>query len=174
MPLLAAVFPIYNSVRVTVREAISDYGLGGNAKPKKDSVNQKSVLIPRPIRISLRNTFRRKARLSITLFTLVLGGAVFIAVYNLWASFDKVMEDIQGYFLADINISFDHGYRFDKVANIAEGIPGVERAEGWLEYPGTLKMGDEEAGTQILFVAPPSTSDLIDPIITVRSLARNW
>jgi putative ABC transport system permease protein len=166
VPLLAAVFPIYNSVRVTVREAISDYGLGGNAKPKQDSVNQKSVLIPRPIRISLRNTFRRKTRLSITLFTLVLGGAVFIAVYNLWASFDKVMEDIQGYFLADINISFDHGYRFDKVANIAEGIPGVERAEGWLEYPGTLNMGDDEAGTQILFVAPPSTSDLIEPIIT--------
>ena len=76
------------------------------------------------------------------------------------------MEDIQGYFLADINISFDHGYRFDKVANIAESIPGVESAEGWLEYPGTLKMGDDEAGTQILFVAPPSTSTLIDPIIT--------
>ena len=166
VPLLAAVFPIYNSVRVTVREAISDYGLGGNATPKNDSVSAKSVLIPRPIRISLRNTFRRKTRLGITLFTLVLGGAVFIAVYNLWASFDKVMEDIQGYFLADINVTFDRGYRFDKVANIAESIPGVESVEGWLEYPGTLKMGDAEAGTQILFVAPPSTSTLIDPIIT--------
>ncbi len=166
VPLLAAVFPVYNSVRVTVREAVSDYGLGGNAAPKNDSVNQKSVLIPRPIRISLRNTFRRKTRLGITLFTLVLGGAVFIAVYNLWASFDQAMEDIQGYFLADINIAFDRGYRFDKVANIAESIPGVESAEGWLEYPGTLKMGDAEAGTQILFVAPPSTSTLIDPIIT--------
>ena len=44
--------------------------------------------------------------LALTLFTLVLGGAIFIGVYNLWASFDKVIEDIQGYFLADINISF--------------------------------------------------------------------
>lgn len=166
VPLLAAILPIYNSVRVTVREAISDYGLGGNARPKADSVNQKSVLIPRPIRISIRNTFRRKARLGITLFTLVLAGAVFIAVYNLWASFDKVMQDIQGYFLADINIAFDRGYRFDKVASITENIPGVEGAEGWLEYPGTLKMGDDESGTQILFVAPPSTSTLISPIIS--------
>jgi len=166
VPLLAAVLPIYNSVRVTVREALSDYGLGGNAKPRKDSVHQNSTLIPRPIQISLRNTFRRKIRLGITLFTLVLAGAVFIAVYNLWSSFDKVMVDIQGYFLADINISFDRGYRFDKVAGIAEGVPDVESVEGWLEYPGTLKMGDKEAGTQILFVAPPSTSTLIDPIIT--------
>ena len=166
VPLLAAFFPIYNSVRVTVREAVSDYGLGGNVRPKNDIVNQRSVLIPRPIRISLRNTFRRKTRLGITLFTLVLGGAVFIAVYNLWASFDQVMKDIQGYFLADVNVAFDHGYRYDKVANIAESVPGVKSAEGWLEYPGTLKMGDEETGTQIMFVAPPSTSTLIDPIIT--------
>jgi putative ABC transport system permease protein len=166
VPLVAAILPIYNSVRITVREALSDYGLGGNAKPKIDTVHEKSVLIPRPIRISIRNTFRRKARLAITLFTLVLAGAVFIAVYNLWASFDKVMEDIQGYFLADINISFDRGYRFDKVAGIAKTVPGVESVEGWLEYPGTLKMGEDETGTQILFVAPPSTSTLIDPIIT--------
>lgn len=166
VPLLAAIFPVYNSVRVTVREAISDYGLGSRAKPRKDSVSRNSVLVPRPIRISIRNTFRRKVRLGITLFTLVLGGAVFIAVYNLWASFGQVMEDIQGYFLADINIAFDHGYRFDKVANIANSIPGVASSEGWLEYPGTLKMGNDEAGTQILFVAPPSTSTLIDPIIT--------
>lgn len=166
VPVLAAVLPIYNSVRITVREALSDYGLGGNAKAKEEKVNQNSVLIPRPIRISIRNTFRRKTRLGLTLFTLVLGGAVFIAVYNLWASFDKVITDIQGYFLADINISFDKGYRYDKVANIAMSIPGVEGAEGWLEWTGTLEMNEDEAGTQILFVAPPSTSTLIDPIIT--------
>ena len=166
VPLLAAIFPIYNSVRVTVREALSDYGLGGNAKPKADSVNKNSVLIPRPIRISLRNTFRRKTRLTLTLFTLVLGGAVFIAVYNLWASFDKVIEDIQGYFLADINISFNRSYRFDEVAGIAQSVPGVASVEGWLEYPGTLISDEAEAGTQILFVAPPSDSTLIDPIIS--------
>jgi putative ABC transport system permease protein len=166
VPLLAAVIPIYNSVRVSVREAISDYGIGGNAKVKAASISRASVLIARPIRISLRNAFRRKMRLGLTLFTLVLGGAVFISVYNLWASFDKVIEDIQGYFLADINVSFNHAYRFDKVSEMALSIPGTDKVEGWLEYPATLKMGDDEAGTQILFVAPPSTSTLISPIMT--------
>ncbi len=168
VPLLAAIYPIYNSVRVTVREALSDYGLGGSAKPKAESVSKNATLIARPIRISIRNTFRRKTRLALTLFTLVLGGAVFIGVYNLWESFDQVIEDIQGYFLADINLSFGRGYRFDKVSAMAESVHGVESVEGWLEYPGTLKMSDndDESGTQILFVAPPSSSTLIDPIIT--------
>ena len=38
--------------------------------------------------------------------------------------------------------------------------------EGWSEYPGTLISDKDAAGTQILFVAPPSTSTLIDPVIT--------
>ena len=165
VPLLAALWPIYSSVRMTVREAISDYGIGGGKKAKAASVSRINLLVPRPIRLSLRNAFRRKARLTLTLFTLVLGGAIFIGVYNLWATFDKVINDIQGYFLADINVGFAHGYRLDKVAPIAESIPGVESVEGWLEYPGTYIRNDKDAGTQIMFVAPPSNSTLIKPII---------
>jgi putative ABC transport system permease protein len=119
------------------------------------------------MRLSLRNAFRKKARLLLTLITLVLAGAIFIGVYNLWASFDKTIKDIQGYFLADVNISFGRYFRFDEVAAIAEQVPGVSSVEGWTEYPGTLVSEDkDQAGTQVLFVAPPSTSTLIDPVIT--------
>src|SRR5215211_774923 len=166
IPLLAALWPVYHSVRITVREAISDYGIGGNAQSKDDSVSKRALFIPRPMRLSLRNAFRRKLRLGLTLFSLVLGGAIFIGVYNLWASFDKTIEDIQGYFMADINLSLGRYYRYDEVAPLAESVPGVSSVEGWTEYPGTLISDEESAGTQILFVAPPSTSTLIDPIIT--------
>jgi len=167
VPLLAAMWPMYNSVRMSVRETLSEYGIGKNTKPKKASVGKGALLIPRPMRLSLRNAFRRKLRLSLTLFTLVLAGALFIGVYNLWASFDKVINDIQGYFLADINVNFSRAYRFDKVSEVALNIPGVSNVEGWLEYPGTVIPEDEDAaGRQIVFVAPPSTSILIDPVIT--------
>ncbi len=166
VPLLAALLPIYNSMRVTVREAVSDYGIGSGGKVKQGSVNKGVLFIPRPIRLSLRNAFRKRTRLALTLFTLVLGGAIFIGVYNLWASFDKTMTDIQGYFMADINMSFGRYYRFDEVAPIAQSVPGVSSVEGWTEMPGTLIMDENQPGTQILFVAPPSTSTLIQPIIT--------
>ena len=167
VPLLAAALPIYNSVRVTVREAISDYGIGGNARPKAKSVSKGVLFLTRPMRLSLRNAYRKKTRLALTLITLVLAGAIFIGVYNLWASFDKTIEDIQGYFLADINISFGRYYRFDEVAAIADSVPGVASVEGWTEYTGTLISDKkDEAGTQVVFIAPPSTSTLIDPVIT--------
>ena len=166
VPLLAALWPIYNSVRVTVREAISDYGIGGGPRRKERPVSRAALWISRPLRLSLRNAFRRKLRLSLTLVTLVLAGAIFIGVYNLWESFDKTIQDIQGYFMADVNISFGRYYRFEEVASIAEKVPGVESVEGWTEYTGTLLKDEDTAGTQIMFVAPPSTSTLIDPVIT--------
>jgi putative ABC transport system permease protein len=165
VPLLAAIWPLYNSLHVTVREALSDYGVSSKIRSKEGHVSRAALLLPRPIRLSLRNAFRRRLRLALTLFTLVLAGALFIAVYNLWASFDRTIGEISRYILADINIGFDHSYRLDKVAPLAESIPGVKGAEGWLEYGGTLVVPGEEAGRQILFVAPPSSSTLIDPVI---------
>jgi putative ABC transport system permease protein len=157
---------MYTSVRLTVREALTDYGIGADAKPKATSVSRTNLLIPRPVRLSLRNAFRRKARLALTLITLVLAGAIFISVYNLWASFYKVIDDFQGYYLSDINIGFNRAYRFSKVATIAESVSGVEQVEGWLEFNGTVIRNKEDKGIQVAFVAPPSTSNLIKPIIS--------
>ncbi|NJC97703.1 MAG: FtsX-like permease family protein [Anaerolineae bacterium] len=170
VPLLASLWPVLNSVRITVREAISDYGIGGNISPKVKSVSRAALIIPRPMRLSLRNVFRRKLRLGLTLFTLVLGGAIFIGVYNLRDSFNQAIEDIQGYILADINVSFGRYYRYDEVATLAQAIPGISSVEGWTEVEGTLITEGEDAGTQIMFVAPPSTSTLIDPVI----IAGRW
>ena len=166
IPLLAALWPVYKSVRVTVREAISDYGIGGNARPRNRSVGKSALLIPRPMRLSLRNAFRKRARLLLTLFALVLGGGIFIGVFNLWGTFDKTLVDVQGYFLADINISFGRYYRLDEVAPIAQSIPGVSSVEGWTEMPGTLIQNTKDTGTQVAFMAPPSNSTLIKPVIT--------
>ena len=166
VPFFTALFPIRKSVRTTVREAINDYGLGEEGKIRNKPVNKRFSIIPRPIQLSLRNAVRRKARLFLTLFTLVLAGAIFIGVYNLWESFDQTIEDVQGYILADINISFGRYYRFEEVAELAEAVPGVESVEGWTEYAGTLvSKNEDEAGTQIVFIAPPSTSTMIDPVI---------
>jgi len=165
IPLLAALWPMYNSVRTTVREALTDYGIGRSVQDKKATVSRNSLLIPRPMRLSLRNAFRRKARLSLTLLTLVLGGAVFISVFNLWASFDRMISDLQGYYLADVNVELSRLYRMDQVASLTESVPGVEGVEGWLVYGGTVARKKGEAETVVTFFAPPSTSTLIRPIL---------
>ena len=166
VPLLAAVLPIYGSVRITVREALTSYGIGANVKPRTKNISRAALLIPRPMRLSLRNAFRRKIRLTLTLFSLIIGGSIFIGVSNIQASFNKLLDDLQGYVLADVNIYFDRFYRYDEVSAMVLDHPGVSGAEGWLDYPGSLIANENEKGTDILFIGLPKNSALIDPLIS--------
>ncbi|MCE1255746.1 MAG: ABC transporter permease, partial [Anaerolineae bacterium] len=106
VPTLAALLPVVNGVRLSVREAISNYGNSINfGSDKIDRFLKKVRFLSRPMIISLRNSIRRKGRLGLTLSTLTLGGAIFMAVFNLWSSFGLTIEQIEGYFLADVNFS---------------------------------------------------------------------
>lgn len=168
IPLAAGAAPLINSIRQPAYESLSYQGIDNKkvARPEEGRVSRWLAEFSRPVMISLRNAFRRKARMSLTVGTLVLAGAIFISVFNLWASFDQTMRQVQGYFLADINISFSHGYRFDKVDQLAQTIPEIESSEGWMLLNGELHPLSGDTPTEIAFVAPPSDSTMIEPIIT--------
>ena len=167
VPLLAALVPMLNTVRITVREALSDYGLGreGKQKKAKTTVNRLGF-VTRPTLISMRNVFRRKGRLILTLSTLILGGAIFIAVMNLFGTFDRTMQDVEKYFLADVNVAFNRAYRYDEVAALTMSIPGVKSVEGWMILNGEIISANGETANELALVAPPSDSTLIEPILT--------
>jgi putative ABC transport system permease protein len=166
VPLLAALYPLLGNIRKPVREAISDYGISNTSKQRPATESKRIPFLTRPVLISMRNAFRRKGRLALTLSTLILAGAIFIGVFNLWASFDQVMDDVQGYFLADVNLTFTRGYRFEKVKAIALSVPGVESVEGWNYMSGQVLSNDKETSNEVTFIAPPSNSTLIKPMIT--------
>jgi putative ABC transport system permease protein len=105
-------------------------------------------------------------RLALTLSTLVLAGAIFVGVMNLFGTFDQTMRDVEKYFLADINVSFDRAYRYEKVAGIVESVPGVESVEGWMMLGGEIISADETTANELALVAPPADSTLIEPILT--------
>ena len=81
VPLAAGYFPVSKGSKTTVRRAISEEGLAeGQPNPVDGSLGNGWSWLSRPLLLSIRNTFRRKGRLALTLFTLVIAGAIFIAV----------------------------------------------------------------------------------------------
>ena len=101
VPVLAALYPIVTAARITPREAMSDYGLAtsrtrssGSAARSRASNCTCAYRSPGPTLLSLRNTFRRKGRLALTLATLILGGAIFIAVFSVRESVFKTLDNM--------------------------------------------------------------------------------
>ncbi len=181
VPLVAGILPVLNGSRITVLRALSGDVGGDENKPHKqaDRVSwfdwmlvritnlfaKRGIHFPRPFIISIRNTFRRRERLMLTLFTLTMGGAIFIAVFNVRVSLHTYMNAIGKYFRADVTLDFDRPYRSHEVQQFAAQVPGVVTVEGWQFLSLELLYPDETVAENMNVFAPPAGSTLIDPIM---------
>jgi len=167
VPLGAGLLPVLRGARITVHRALASDDLAnrGTEKGWIDRRLEQIRRVSRPLLISLRNTFRRKGRLALTLFTLTLGGAIFIAVFNARASLDLQVLESTKYFQADVNLDFARPYRIEEVRRHALAIPGVESIEAWTYTSGEFGGDDERAAESFTVIAPPAGSSLIDPTL---------
>jgi len=167
VPVVASLIPVLGGVRVTVQKAISSSGIEEKGKYGLfDRLLLRVRGLPRPVLLSVRNTFRRKARLSLTLGTLILAGALFITVVNvrgsMMAEFDTLLEE---YFDYQVMLSLDGDYQSQGIVRRAERMPGVTRAEGrtgaQVQY---VKPDGTKGGTFPLDGLPPD-SDFVHPTL---------
>ncbi|TKJ28737.1 MAG: hypothetical protein CEE40_10785 [Chloroflexi bacterium B3_Chlor] len=168
VPLLAALYPVTVGTRITAREAISEYGLGKGrfGRGLTDRLVERVRGLPRPLLLSLRNTFRRKGRLALTLATLTLAGAIFIAVFSVRASLFYELDDVLEYLNYDIEVDFTQPYRIARIEREALRVPGVVGAEGWGFSIAHRRRGDGSESESIRILAPPVGTDMLQPTIS--------
>jgi putative ABC transport system permease protein len=172
VPLVAALWPIIGGTRITVRQAISSYGIG-NAPVKRgviDRVLERVRGLSRPLLLSLRNTFRRKGRLVLTLTTLTLAGAIVIAVFSVRASLLQTLDDALQYWRYDVDVNLNRAYRIEQIERLALQVPGVVAAESWnfLNVRRVRPNGTES--DRILMIALPAQTRMLQPTV----LAGRW
>lgn len=167
IPQIAGFFPIYSAARISAHEAMSG---SHTAKPQKKQTGfslrrTRIKKFSRPLILSIRNTFRRKGRLGLTLLTLSLGGAVFISTFNVRSSLDQHIGQISKYFLADVNLTLNRPYRVDRIQDELANLDGIANVEGWSQARAELILPDGSVGESVNLMAPPANSALIQPIM---------
>ena len=165
VPLVAGFFPVNSGSKITVRRAISNDRPGDQPTISGwwDRLGRLTRWLSRPILLSIRNTFRRKGRLLLTLFTLTVSGAIFIAVFNVRASMQEYMNHLTQHFMADITLDFEQPYRISKVQDAVFQIPGVEDIEAWSGASAEILDPNGDLVENLLIIAPPADSALLDP-----------
>ncbi len=165
VPLAASLWPILSGARVTVREALNSTGIGEGRFGHSwvDRLVESVRGFSRPTLISLRNTFRRKARLALTLFTLTLGGAVFIAVLSVHASLLNTLDDFFAYWRYDIGLNFSRAYRTEQITREALSVPGVVEAETFAFARAAHVHADGKEARPITVLGVPPDTRIIQP-----------
>lgn len=167
LPQAAGIIPILKGAGISVQEAINSTGIQVDdfGKSRLDRLLEKVKGAGRPLLISLRNTFRRKSRLVLTLITLSLAGAIFIATFNVRASVEKYIDRVTAYILADINLDFDRNYRISEIEAIARTLPEVAAVEPRSAVVAQLLDEEGDALETVEIWGAPPDSSLIEPIL---------
>jgi putative ABC transport system permease protein len=165
VPLLAAIYPLLRGSRITIREALnSDAGPGSYGTSRLDRLIKRVRGLPRPLLLSLRNTFRKKGRLTLTLVTLTLGGAIFIGVFSVQDSVRRSLDELFASLVRfDVFVSFDEPYRIERIQQEAFQVPGVVEAETWGSVSARRLRPDDTESDLISLQAPPPDTELVAP-----------
>jgi putative ABC transport system permease protein len=172
VPPLTALYPVLAGLRVTAAEAMRDHGMGQDrfGRGALDRLltrqsHRRRRLLSRPLLLSLRNTFRRKGRLILTLTTLILGGAIFIGVFSVRSSLLRTLADVTEMYRSDVWIHLARPHPVAQVEQLATDVPGVVRARGWTRMPVRRVRPDGSEGDDLALCAPPVEADLLHPAI---------
>jgi putative ABC transport system permease protein len=168
-PMLAALFPILGGTRVPPAQAISDYNVQSSNNPL-DVLLARLKGISRPALLSIRNTFRRKLRLLVTLVTLVLAGAFFISIINVRSGLNADLGILGRMSEFDAQFSLSGRYSEAAVERRALELPGVTTAEGWVAAQVAQVLPDGTQSSNFSLTGLPYNSALIDPPM----LAGRW
>ena len=181
-PLLVALNPILRMTRMTVQETINDYGTSRETFGSRglDGWLAKIRGVDNTLMLTLRNTFRRRGRLLLTLSLLAAAGAMFMTGINVNAGWQTYLTDAAAGRHYDLEIHLNNPQSEEKILSLISQVPGVKQVESWNLVPVALYRSD---GLEIVRTYPdgghgsftlrsvPPESNLIDtPLLSGRWL----
>ncbi len=162
VPTLASLVPLLNGLHISATQALSGQ-LAPQARLDRALIDRwlsganlwfARRLPVRSVILAMRNMFRRKTRLMLTLVTLILGGAVFVTVFNLRATIYQTMDRMLQMRKYDVQITFRQNHREQELRQQVAGIPGVAASDTWLQAQALRVRPDGSESETIAITAP--------------------
>jgi putative ABC transport system permease protein len=182
VPLVVAMNPIRKTAQITVREILNDYGVSRDSfgTSQLDAWLSKIRGVNNTLILALRNTFRRRGRLLLTLSLLATAGGMFMTGINVKTSWETYLKDAASNRHYDLEIRLNQPARAKKLLSLVETVPGVQQVEAWNLAPVALSRPDGldivrtypdgGHGSFTLRAAPPQSQMLQSPILSGRWL----
>jgi putative ABC transport system permease protein len=143
VPLLAAAYPVAKGVSLSTREALADFGVAAFSfgRTRLDRALAGIGGIGRPVLFAIRNSFRRRVRLALTLATLAIAGVFFLAALNTRASMINTIDRLFASRRFDLAVTLGQMYPLERLTRAVRAAPGIARVEGWIATEATLASG---------------------------------
>lgn len=177
VPLLAALLPLYFGTRMTVRDALTGYGLEetkhrgrfarglgralafipgvlqlGPRNIFRERTHALLSFVPGTMQLGVRNLFRKRTRALLTLLALSVSAVAFLAVQTTSYSFSTWLDHLLDTYHFNVQVVFTRPEPYDKVLNAIGTTPGLRSVERMSGMQVTTDWGN----AQVTGVEPSS------------------
>ena len=155
LPVVAAAFPVARGCRISVTEALRDFGISGHGDSLGGATFARFSGLSRPVLLSLRNAFRRRQRMILTLATLSIGGAVYLGAINLRRAVVDAVDLLFSTQKFDMSFRLAAPHAADSLVAAAMTVDGVAAAEAWTATRAAPASADGSLTSSFPIIAPP-------------------
>lgn len=139
LPILAAMIPVLQGTRISVREALSVRS--SNAISMRSRVERLILQTRLPgtvLTLAFRNIARNRLRVALTLITLAASGTFFMSALNVRESMFGTLDELFDGRHEDMTLTLDGYIAPAEVERALEGLSGIAVAESWIVETGVL------------------------------------
>ncbi len=150
IPIIAAAFPVIRGSRISVRNALDNHGVDiQNVKTNSWTMKLSQFnFISETLLLSIRNVFRQRSRLYMTLGLLATGGAMFMMALNVSEAWNENLKQIYTQRLYDLEVKLNNSIDANSILEKIRKIPGVRVVEGWNYSPTAVSKDNSIEVTQ--------------------------
>lgn len=163
LPVAAAAIPVLRGCRIPVADALRDFGIADDRAPTSALSLGVTGWVSRPVILSIRNAFRKRQRMILTLLALATGGSVYLGARNLRASVIGSLDllyDTQQY---DFSVRLAEPAPAESVEAVIGRVAGVRQVQGWGGARASVLHRDGTLGNAFIIQAPPATAPMLEP-----------
>jgi putative ABC transport system permease protein len=169
LPVLLSLPAILKGTKISVREALGDYGIQQESGAKKSGILT-NALLPRNFALAFENTLRRKKRLSVTIAAMALGVAIFNTGFNVQQSLKELLVEVNNSMKHDVQVVLINQMPKEEALKHFCGINNISRIETWNGGRGAMQNMIVSTDAGVGIIALPYDSKLL----AFRSIKGRW
>jgi putative ABC transport system permease protein len=184
VPLIAAAFPVIRGSLIPIKVALDNYGVSSKRAGITSWTIQlsQSSFFSETFRLSIRNVFRQRSRLVMTLGLLAAGGAMLMTALNVSEAWNNNLKRIYEQRFYDLEVRLDSATAMDSVLKKISAISGVTLAEAWSHSPtsfvkentlGISNVYPDKGHGSFSMVALPVPTKLLNPTVVEGTWLNN-
>jgi len=162
LPVLAGLWPIWNVASHSVGAAIRDDCV---VTAKTGGAWRGVTQLPLTMAMAIRNGFRRRLRLGLTVLTLAVGLVTFMAAMNVRSSLMQTSDTVAKTKNYDVGVSFQEAGSEARLRAWLEGFQAVNEIEFWGRDKMWQRNGEGEIGNPVTVFLLPQARRAMSPYL---------